>query len=176
MIKNLVAGMLLVLASLSVGCSSSPAPVRRAEAPAPQARPNDFTLAMSVYAPAGTQESKLPRSLKPGRYVLEPDGALRGGSGAKAPAYPPIARQLTPEQMDQIWRLVRDSELLDPDNPARVDDPSAISVSPDRVMATVYLAAAGTRRSLRVLMDRGSPTAMAAEQLADRLAEMAWVR
>ena len=78
--------------------------------------------------------------------------------------------------MDQVWRLVRDSELLDPDNPARVDDPSSIAVSPDRVMATVYMSGAGRRRTLRVLMDRGSPTAMAAEQLADRLAEMAWVR
>ena len=151
--------------------------MRAAEPSVPTSRPYDFTLAMTVYAPAGARAAQLPRSLRAGRYVVEPDGSLRAGLGERASAYPPLARQLTPEQMDQLWRLIRDSALLDSDNPARVEDPGAIAVSPGRAMATVYLGGAGVgpRRTLRVLLDRSSPTAVSTEQLADRLAELAWV-
>lgn len=155
------------------GCSSAPAPVVREAEAAPGPRPQDFTLAMTVYAPAAA--GALPRSLRAGRYVVEPDGSLRAGLGERAAAYPARTRQLTPGEMDQLWRLVRESALLDPDSPARVEDPGSIAVSPGRAMATVYIAGAGARRTLRVLLDRSSATAVSAERVADRLAEWAWV-
>jgi hypothetical protein len=131
-----------------------------------------------VYSPASARvAAKLPRALRPARYIIEPDGALRAASGvaAKASTFPPLARTLTPRQMDQLWRLVRDTALLDPTNPARVDDPQTLELSPDRTTATIYIAFGDHRASLRLLLDRGSEDALSAERIADHLAALAFL-
>jgi hypothetical protein len=170
MLRLIAIACLLLLSA----CSSAPPPVERVAEDIPASRPPDFTLAMTVYAPAGTRPGQLPRSLKPARYIVEPDGALRADARTKSVPYPPMSRRLAPEQMDQLWRMLRESALLDPANPARVDDPAGVAPA-DRSLATVYISYFSTRRTLRIPLDRSSETALAGERLADRLAEWAWI-
>jgi hypothetical protein len=167
-----LAPALLALAA----CSSTPRAPEPA-APISGSRPADFTLAMTVYSPTrAAATGTLPRALRPARYILEPGGTLRAASGTTAPAYPPAARQLEPHQVDQLWRLLRDSPLLDPANPAQVQDPELIELSPSRTTATIYIAFGGQRRSLRLLLDRSTEDALTAERLANRLADLAVIR
>ena len=174
----------LLLLTCAAACAglpacSSRAPVSQAQKAAiPEDRPADFTLAMSVYSPASARVAgTLQRSLRPARYIVEPDGALRVATGAAArvSTFPPRARELTPRQMDQVWRLVRDTALLDPTNPARVEDPETVELSPDRTTATIYIAFADRRTSLRLLLDRGSDDALSAERIADHLASLGFI-
>lgn len=170
-----VAVMLGVLAV--GGCrSSSPAPPPAAEA-VPDERPKDFIFAATVYSPKSMREAALPRSLKPARYIIEADGVLRAavGPGATVETYPGQTRQLTPRQFDSIWRLVRDSGMLDPGNPSRVDDPETIQREPGRTTALVYIGYGERRTTLRIVLDRTSEGAASAEKVIDKLAELAWV-
>jgi hypothetical protein len=170
----MIRACLLAMAVVLGGCSSAAPMVVREAAELPASRPADFTLAVTVHSPAGARQGALPRSLKAGRYVVEPDGSLRAALGERAAAYPGLTRQLTPEQTDQVWRLVRESGLLDPANPARVDDPAGVSPA-ERGMAVIYVSFEGSRRTLRVPLDRLGPNALAAERVVDRLAELGWV-
>jgi hypothetical protein len=170
-----------LLAPLALGgCLSRRAEPPPAQAAIPEDRPADFTLAVTVYSPVSAKiAGALPRALRPARYVVEPDGTLRAAPTTPAPAaraaFPPRARTLTPRQMDQIWRLLRDTALLEPTNPARVEDPGAVELSPDRTTATLYIAFADRRTSLRLLLDRGSEDALSAERIADHLAALAFL-
>jgi hypothetical protein len=165
--------LLLLLVGCSGGMILSDAPA--AAQGLPLSRPANFTLAVSIHAPQQARAATLPRSLRPGRYIVEPDGGLRS-AGPRTPPFPPLTRQVSPQQMDQLWRQLRESGLLDPDHPARVDDPGAIAVSPDRAMAIVSVTFGDQRRTLRLLLDRSGEAAIAAERLTDRLAELAWVQ
>ncbi len=145
----------------------------------PVERPQDLAIAATVFSPrVPLPASSLPRSLKPGRFVLEADGVLRASRGAvlEASTFPPRVRQLSPRQSDQLWRLIRDSGLLDADNPNRISDPEAAARSGDHTTALLYVAFGGQRSTLRILLDRTTPDAIAAERVIDRLAELAWIR
>lgn len=74
-----------------------------------------------------------------------------------------------------MWRILRDSTLLNEGNPARVEDPEGLARSGDRTTAMLYIAFDGQRTSLRILLDRSTPDAIEAERFIDRLAELAWV-
>jgi hypothetical protein len=167
--------LLVILAGLVLP-ACSPAPRATAPELLSERRPADFTLAASVYAPPRARPADLPRSLRAGRFVVETDGWLRHGAGPRALPYPARTRQLSPHQMDQLWRLVRESGLLDPEHPAVVDDPGSIAAGHDRGLAVIYIAFAGERRTLRVLLDRTSEGAIEAERITDRLADLAWVQ
>lgn len=123
------------------------------------------------------RDAALPRTLRPARYIVEADGALRAavGPGADANTFPGRTRQLSPAQFDALWRTLRQSGLLDADNPSRIEDPEAITRSPDRTTALVYVGFAGQRVTLRILLDRSAPGAIETERLIDRLAEWAWI-
>jgi len=161
------------------GCGG---PVRAVSVPVaviPESRPADFTLAVTVLGPArGQAEGELPRSLTPGRYIVETDGSLRVslGAGATARTYPPRTRQLTPRQMDLLWTGIRDSGLLDPGHPGRINWPEDAVRSADRTTSLFYVGHDGGRTTVRVLLDRTSEGAVAAERVVDRLAELGWVR
>lgn len=191
---RLIAWALVLAAVLMAGCSGT-GPLPRPQAgPPPESRPEDFMLAVTVLGPGRgsgpvvkategetgqeTIAATLPRSLRPGRYIVEADGALRAalGPGAEATTYPPRTRQLSPRQVDLLWRLVRDSGLLDPTNPGRIEGPEEALRSPDRTMALFYVGYAGRRVMVRTLLDRSGEESLAAERVVDRLAELAWVR
>jgi hypothetical protein len=161
-----------------VGCrASGPPPAPKALA-IPEARPSDFVMAATVFSPARLSGADLPRSLKPARYVIEADGVLRAatGSAADATTFPGQTRQLTPGEFDSLWRLLRESGLLDSNSPLRVPDPETLVRAPDRTTALIYVSYGGERRTLRVPLDRVGEGALATERVVDRLAEWAWVR
>lgn len=167
----------ILLAALLAACSGSPTVTPQYEPP-PDERPEDFTLAVTVLTPRELLRVDLPRSLRPARYIIEADGALRAavGPGAGATTFPPRTRQLTAREFDGLWRQLRETALLDPGHPARVSDPETVTRAPDRTTALIYVSFEGTRRTLRVLLDRSSEDAVAAERLVDRLAELAWMK
>lgn len=172
----IAAVLTLPLAAPIAACRSAPT-LAPAAAP-PVERPADFVLAATVHAPANAAEAQLPRSLRPARYVVEVDGSLRAaiGHGSGEQTYPPITRVLTPRQADQLWRLVRDSGLLDPAHPGRVGDPASIPRPGNRFTALIWISYADQATALRVPLDRSPEWGLPAEQLIDRLADWAWVR
>lgn len=114
--------------------------------------------------------------MRPGRYLLEPDGRLRWGASARiGSALPPIIRQLDRSAIDELWRAARGSGAFDatPDtgNPERPLTASGVTA-----VARLELFANGRQRVVTLPLDRASPEAIAAERLLDRLAGLAWVR
>jgi hypothetical protein len=170
----IVAGLTAALGA----CRSNTPPPAPVERPLPDERPADFVLAATVYSPDSMSEAKLPRSLRGARYVVEADGALRAATGEdlKNKTFPGQVRQLSPREFDTLWRVVRESGLLDPESAWRVENPEQITRAPDRTTVLIYIACDGRRTTLRLLLDRANPDSVAAERLVDRLAQWAWVR
>lgn len=89
--------------------------------------------------------------------------------------FPPIARTLTPRELDQLWSLVRQTGLVESSDQAIVVDPASIAAfKTGETAALVWLAQNGRRTTYRVPLDRQSDTAVSTERLIDRLAE--WSR
>ena len=65
---------------------------------------------------SGVDTRTLPLSLRPARYVLEPDWVLRTGVGAgsRETYYPFQTRQLNAAQVDRLWNALVKSGLLAP--------------------------------------------------------------
>jgi hypothetical protein len=176
--KNVALALLAVVmaAAGESGCISAPPKLTKVSRSLPDVRPDDLAVAMTVFGPKiALPDVQIPRSLKPGRYIVESDGALRASQGVET-AFPTRVRQLTPRQSDQIWRLLRDSGLLEDGNPNRINDPESLVRSGDRTTALLYVAYSGERTTLRVTLDRSNADALAAERIADRLAELAFVK
>ncbi len=167
-----------VVVLVGAGCGAKALPKVSTPARAlPDDRPRDLAIAATVFSPrVPLPDTQLPRSLRPARYIVEADGVLRSTQGQAASSFPPRTRQLTPREVDQLWRLLRDSGLLDEGNPARLTDPEGAVRSGDKTTAMVYVSFEGRRTTLRVLLDRSSPDAIEAERLVDRLAELSWVQ
>jgi len=164
---------ILALAALSVGgCASSPDPESLTT------RPDDFSIAATILAPEDDPRSGrgLPRSLRPARYIVDPDGILRAsvGPGSRPATIPPPTRQLTVAQLDHLWTLARDARLLE--SAAQVHNPDLAPPAPGLSVAIVEFAEAGRRAAVRIPLDRASTDSLAAEELIDHLAELAWVR
>jgi hypothetical protein len=166
-----------VVAAFLGGCRSTPPPPPAPE-PVPERRPEDFVLSATVMTPRDVEGVRLPRSLRPARYIVEADGVLRAavGAGSTTMTFPAQTRQLTPAQFEGLWRQMRESGLLDAANPSRIEGPEEAVASREHTTALIYASYLGRRRTLRVLLDRGSAEALAAERLVDRLAELAWIR
>ncbi len=146
--------------------------------PRPQA-PGDFALGVTIYSPVTDPRGldDLPPRLRPSRYVLEPDGALRAEvrPRLRAEDYPPRIRQLSGEQVDRIWRMVAGGPFADPAEPARVGGPIDATPAPDRTDALIYIADDHPRRFYRVNLLGASEPSRAAGEVIDRLAQLAWV-
>lgn len=168
----------LAAATLLAACAGVSPPKALVVKPLPDERPPDLVLSATVFSPSLMQGAKLPRSLQPSRYVVEADGILRAaiGPGASSTTFPSQTRQLTPRQFDGLWRLIRESGLLDSGSSARVDDPESIVREPARTTAVFFVTFGGERATLRITLDRSSETAVNAEKILDRLAELAWVK
>ncbi|MFG0286153.1 MAG: hypothetical protein ACF8R7_17185 [Phycisphaerales bacterium JB039] len=150
------------------------------EPPPPRQRaPGDFAVGVTIYSPVTDPRGlgDLPPHLRPSRYVLEPDGALRAQvrPGLREQDYPPRIRQLSGEQVDRIWRLVADSPFANRAEPTRIGGPFEVEPSPDRTDALIYVADGESRRFYRVNLLGASEPSQAAAELIDRLARLAWV-
>ena len=163
---------------LIAGCHSASPVAPPTVTELPDARPDDFVLAATVYSPKSMREAKLPRSLRAARYIVEADGVLRAatGPGGEATTYPGQTRRLSAREFDSLWRMVRESGLLDAASAWKVEDPEGITRATDRTTALVYVGYEGKRTTLRLLLDRSGPEAVAAERVVDRLAEWAGER
>lgn len=164
--------LVLSLLLLPASCRSRiPDPSALAE------RPDDFVVAAAVYTPALKPEAirALPRAMRPARYLVEADGVLRAavGPGSDNNTFPPPTRQLTVDQVDRLWRIIRDSGLLEPTSPYLVDN--AESVPFDRPTTILYVAYLGGRTYLQVPLDRADPESLATERLLDQMAAYAWI-
>lgn len=161
--------MLTVLCSLTAcRAPERPDPIEYEQAPA------DFTLDITIQGPASPDQ---PRATRPARYIVEPDGMLRVGvgQGVSVDYYPPQTRQLSRAEFDRLWRLLRDSALLVPGNPdeARPGLPfGSVQLRPTASMAVTFQ---GQIITYRVVLDAQTPSAVAAEEIVDHLAELAWI-
>lgn len=139
--------------------------------------PPDFAIAATVYAPQRAPAAAMrPRSMRPARYVLEPDLVLHAavGPGADEEVFPAQTRRLRYRDMERLWRLARDSGVLDPGSPQRIGAPEVYAPSADRTTAVLTVSFGGVRRSYRVLLDERGDSGPGRE-LVDELAELAWV-
>lgn len=165
---TLLAGLLALSA-----CAVSPDPATI------EARPPDFSVAAAVLAPSeGAPGPRPPRSLRPGRYIVDCDGVLRAsvGAGSGPATFPAQTRQLTHAQMERLWDLTRESALFGPDSGAHIDNPAWADPDPSRSIAVLEASFLGKRAAVRVPLDRDSAEAIAAEEIVDTLADLAWVR
>lgn len=172
------AGAVALAGLLLPACGSGPVAVT--EPMLPSDPPDDFALAVTIFAPEVDADaiSALPRSVRPARYVVEPDGVLRAaiGPGADADVFPAQTRRLTDRQRAQLWRLVRDQGLLATNHPARIATDRTYLSSPDRRAVLVEIAGAEQRRYLELYADDRASDPAVAVALTDRLAELAWLR
>jgi hypothetical protein len=172
-----------VAALLGAACSTpypnryaapKPNPLDR-EDPAP-----DFSLSVTVFNPTATGDAAaaLPRPHRPARYIVLPDAILRAsvGTGSWTGTFPPETRQLSEAQYRDLWRLTRNSGLLDPDSTARIPTSDRYLPREGRPVAVLDVTTGGRRVSSRVNLDATSPEAGATETVIDRLAELAWIR
>jgi hypothetical protein len=102
----------------------------------PSHPPPDFALGMAVdaSAPGGA-----------GWYVLDPDGALHVGIGARHPdhALPPLTKQLTADEMAQVWKATCATGLYD----AIWNLPQANEAETPAHGSNIFLAAGDARRA-----------------------------
>ncbi len=139
--------------------------------------PDDFALAVTVYAPPAEGE-RPARWARPAQYIVEPDGSLRAaiGEGAVAASYPARTRTLDHRQVERLWRLLEDSALLRPDHPFRIASAESFVPLPDRPVAVISVSREGRREIVAVSVDADDADGEAARQLVDRLAGLAWQR
>ena len=104
-------------------------------------------------------------------------GVLRASVGPDntETTFPPVTRRIESEQVQQLWRFVRDAGLLDPDHPDRIDPAPAYDVLDGRIVAIVTISRAGERHTFALALDRPTFDKGAGRTLVDRLARLAWI-
>lgn len=170
---------------LLIGCASAPRADAPPESVSPAAAsrpvPDDFALGLTVTNPSTrtVADHPNPRWARQARYVLEADSVLRvmRGPGTTRDTFPPFTRRLSREQVESIWRIVEDI----PTQPTIEPASSLLPGSPQRATAgpsyDLELAAHGRRsRHTFTQTDPDEAGAAQARLLADRLAELAWLR
>jgi hypothetical protein len=169
----------IILAVSSLGACAGPGGHDESPPVPRQHAPGDFAVAITIYSPVTDPAGldTLPVRLRPSRYVLEPDGALRAQVRPRLTEddYPPRIRQLSGEQVDRIWRLVSAGPFADPDEPTRVGGPMKAPPAPDRTDAVISIADQKSRRFYRVNLLGASEPSRAAAELIERLAQLTWL-
>ncbi len=141
--------------------------------------PEDFTLSITVVVP-GIDEAalaSLSRAEKPARYIVEPDGILRAavGPGATPRVFPGQTRRLSDAQLNRLWRLVRETGLLESGSITRISNTETFFPPPGRATALISITADGRVRAFAVRLPVGDPPSAATTQLIDEVAELAWI-
>ncbi len=172
---------LALLACLTLAACSSTPTVRPEPEPIvlPESAPDDFALSVTILGPE-TEPAEIdaaPRTQRPARYIIEPDGILRAaiGPGATPRVYPGQTRQLSPAQVQRVWRLTANTGLLDGDSLTRIDNTEIFFPGRERTTALVYVRQGGVGSHFAVRLPVGDAESPGVAQLVDQLAELAWV-
>ncbi|VAX36284.1 hypothetical protein MNBD_PLANCTO03-298, partial [hydrothermal vent metagenome] len=162
------------------GCSSRPM-VRPEPEPIvlPDEAPADFTLSVTVLGPASetAEIAETPRALRPGRYIVGPDGVLRAavGPGATPRVFPRQTRQLDETQRQRLWRVVVNTGLLDGITLTAIDNTETFFPNRNRPTALVYVRQGGESSHFAVRLPVGDAESPEVVRLLDELAELAWI-
>ena len=157
----------LSLAAALAGCAAS------SSRPLPESRPPDFALGLTVYAPEGPVRRPGQQAA---RYTVGPDAWLRAavGAGVDASTFPPIARRLSHDQRERLWDGVRRAGVERVPPALRLTSPELFDAPSGRRVYLVELTTGSARHA--VALPEGEPEAEAFADLADLLADWAWVR
>ena len=151
------------------GCAQGPGEIEAARVP------HDFGIGVTVHAP---EDRDAARALRPARYLLEPDGALRAavGAGADERTFPPVTRVVDADGRARVWALFVNAGLVGGTH-ERVGYGGRFEPSGDDPEAMVYASWDGRRRAWRVVLDPGRDAGAGTgpEALIDAMAELAWV-
>ena len=179
------ATLLLALITLAA-CSPSAHPADVADTRAAStsaAPPDDFWLSITILGPVRVSPAAyavLPRSLRPGRYIIEPDRVLRValGTGAKDAYFPPQTRQLTRLEFAELWQAAAGAGFLDANHP-NVSHGSG-EVDPETIEGkTVYVISThGAERRELIVMETDpecGPACERAKGVVEWMAAKAWI-
>ncbi len=146
----------------------------------PEHRPADFTLGVVVF---GDDDASDVSHLS-ARYIVDAAGNLRAsvGAGSSARTYPPIIRQLSDEQLDEIWEkgstMIRNRHAGGSGAGSgfwtEVDSPEQFDRDDFSTPGGGYLLeirANGKLQAWESYMFLGGPTSF-----VDTLADLAWIR
>lgn len=144
------------------------------------APPDDFAVSITVYSPLDdpTLATGVRRPFRPGRYLVEADGSVRGvvAVDADEATYPAIARRVGPREIDRLWSLVLGAGLARSDHDGRIGSESAVTPVFDRTVAVVSVQHDGRRDTTMVPLDDGTADAQAALLLVDEVAALSYMR
>lgn len=177
--------VMTALTSAAACCAPSTREVGFGPAATLQEVPADFWLTATVVGPPRSGPlSAVPREVRPGRYVMEPDRQLRAalGTGATEQSFPPVTRRLSAEQVSELWTLTNANGLMNADHPAKAAQLPTFDGTWDgsKLAKSTYILVAHANGQRRVLMidaeDAGAPGNAEARAIVGRLAEWAWVR
>jgi hypothetical protein len=157
--------------ALNFGCAGETPPAPAEFTPL-AATPRREVIALTIAAPESSHlNPRVPPALRPGRYVVESDGALRAalGTGASDDTFPPVVRALSPAQHARLAAAAQ--AALEP-GPEPAPPQSSATATPSASPAyTLELRARGGSR--RVTLPLSDPRA---RRLAAAFADLAWVR
>ena len=181
-VPSLCVAFLVLTAGAGTGCSVGKppgiGPLERSAGDLPDSPPDDFAVAATVFADLERSgEDEVPRFLRSGRYVLQPDGVLRVsvGAGVSTSRLPPPLRRLIPAQVEQLWTIVRRRGYLDGDLTTRIGNPELAGPETGRTVAVVWVSGAGEQRAYRFELEPAGLAANEAAALIDELARLAWL-
>jgi len=151
------------IAALLTGCASRPLAL-------PADRPKDFALLLTVY-PVADAEPPAPW-LRPARYAVDPDGTLHAesGPGVAAPGFPPIARRLEPNEMDDVYTLAATADPFG-ETAEPVPGPSVYTPPADTRALLIETGVGGRYRAAAHPATTDGPLA----PLVQELARLAWL-
>lgn len=144
----------------------------------PEDPPSDFTLAVTVFAPARShQNAAVAPERRPSRYIIETDRVLRTalGPGAGPDTFPLRTRVLDSAQHRRLWEAIRGSSLGDTASPARVGAEQVYAALPGRVSYVVTVSALDERWTIAADESAPGPEAQDARLLVRELARLAWI-
>lgn len=145
--------------------------------PRGQAAPEDFALGLTILADASDEGAGKGGALtRSAWYLVEADAQLRAAEGERLPnsLTPTVLRQLSPEEMDELWIVASNSGLMR--SPAVESGASEAPRPGDQPgTAIIYLHADGQRSASRVDLRAQTPQADATRELATLLARWAGV-
>jgi len=165
--SGILAGVFLLGAA---SCAAKRTPARAIDD-----APADFSVHARVSAVRDWND-ETPIELRPSHYILEPGGTLRAAIGpGSEDQYPPFAARLQPNEVERLWRLVRDSGLLEEGNPIRVSASEQFTI-PGRTNADMVVTFQGQRWRFRTTLEAGTPESAAVRRIVSQFAAEAHIQ